>query len=50
RSIERGQVAVEKLKSETSNRNVEFLQLNLKGLKSDKECAKILARNLPLHI
>ncbi|CAG8705532.1 36857_t:CDS:2, partial [Racocetra persica] len=40
RSIERGQVAVEKLKSKTDNRNVEFLQLNLKSLKSGKECAE----------
>ncbi|CAG8808650.1 2892_t:CDS:2 [Racocetra persica] len=51
RNIERGQTAVEKLKSETGNRNVEFLQLNLKSLNSVKECAeKFLARDLPLHI
>ncbi|CAG8800519.1 10787_t:CDS:2, partial [Racocetra persica] len=51
RNIERGQTAVEKIKSETGNRNIEFLQLDLKSLKSIKECAdKFLARNLPLHI
>ncbi|CAG8789673.1 23839_t:CDS:2 [Racocetra persica] len=51
RNIERGQTAVEKIKSETGNQNVEFLQLDLKKLRSVKECAeKFLARNLPLHI
>ncbi|RIB18124.1 hypothetical protein C2G38_2185515 [Gigaspora rosea] len=42
---------LKKIKSETGNRNVEFLHLNLKSLKSVKECAEtFLARNLPLHI
>ncbi|KAF0531111.1 NADP-binding protein [Gigaspora margarita] len=51
RSIERGQAAVENIKSETGNQDVEFLHLNLKNLKSVKECAEnFLARNLPLHI
>ncbi|RIB21626.1 hypothetical protein C2G38_2077737, partial [Gigaspora rosea] len=51
RNIEKGQDAVEKLKSETGNQNAEFLYLNLKSLKSVKECAEnFLAKNLPLHI
>ncbi|CAG8668411.1 4992_t:CDS:2 [Cetraspora pellucida] len=51
RSIERGQAAVEKIKSETGNQNVEFLQLDLNSLKSVKECAEnFLVRDLPLHI
>ncbi|RIB29882.1 hypothetical protein C2G38_1949657 [Gigaspora rosea] len=51
RSIERGQAAVENIKSETGNHDVEFLHLNLKSLNSVKECAEnFLARNLPLHI
>ncbi|CAG8825849.1 44300_t:CDS:2 [Gigaspora margarita] len=51
RNIEKGQAAVETIKSETGNQNVEFLYLNLKSLKSVKECAEnFLARNLPLHI
>ncbi|CAG8509138.1 25461_t:CDS:2 [Gigaspora rosea] len=51
RNIEKGQAAVETIKSETGNQNVEFLHLNLKSLKSVKECAEnFLARNLPLHI
>ncbi|RIB29883.1 hypothetical protein C2G38_2055616 [Gigaspora rosea] len=51
RSIERGQAAVENIKSETGNQDVEFLHLNLKSLNSVKECAEnFLARNLPLHI
>ncbi|CAG8791698.1 17694_t:CDS:2, partial [Dentiscutata erythropus] len=51
RSIEKCQAVVEKIISETGNRNVEFLQLNLKSLKSVKECAEnFLARDLPLHI
>ncbi|CAG8842675.1 21604_t:CDS:2 [Racocetra persica] len=51
RTVEKGQAAVEKIKSETSNQNVEFLKLDLKSLKSVKECAEnFLARNLPLHI
>ncbi|KAF0531112.1 NADP-binding protein [Gigaspora margarita] len=41
----------ENIKSETGNQDVEFLHLNLKSLKSVKECAEnFLARNLPLHI
>ncbi|CAG8447863.1 14466_t:CDS:2 [Gigaspora rosea] len=51
RSIEKGQAAVESIKSETRNHDVEFLHLNLNSLKSVKECAEnFLARNLPLHI
>ncbi|CAG8461422.1 5700_t:CDS:2 [Dentiscutata erythropus] len=51
RNIEKCQAVVVKIKSETGNQNVEFLQLDLKNLKSVKECAeKILARDLPLHI
>ncbi|CAH1760046.1 14592_t:CDS:2 [Entrophospora sp. SA101] len=51
RSIERGKAAVEKIKQETKNQNVEFLQLDLQSLKSVKECAEsFLARKLPLHI
>ncbi|CAG8655136.1 20920_t:CDS:2 [Gigaspora rosea] len=51
RNTEKGQAAVETIKSETGNQNVEFLHLNLKSLKSVKECAEnFLARNLPLHI
>ncbi|CAG8735550.1 18711_t:CDS:2, partial [Gigaspora rosea] len=49
--IEKGQAAVEKIKSETGNQNVEFLHLNLKSLKSVIECAEnFLVKNLPLHI
>ncbi|KAF0549282.1 NADP-binding protein [Gigaspora margarita] len=51
RNIEKGQAAIEKINSETGNQNVEFLHLNLKNLKSVKECAEnFLAKNLPLHI
>ncbi|CAJ0634031.1 16564_t:CDS:2 [Entrophospora sp. SA101] len=51
RSTERGKAAVEKIKQETKNQNVEFLQLDLQSLKSVKECAEsFLARKLPLHI
>ena len=51
RSVERGTTAVEKIKQETGNQNVEFLQLDLQSLKSVKECAEsFLARKLPLHI
>ncbi|RIB26574.1 hypothetical protein C2G38_2064485, partial [Gigaspora rosea] len=51
RNIEKGQAAVEKIKSETGNQNVEFLHLNLKSLKSVIECAEnFLVKNLPLHI
>nr|CAG8516214.1 10061_t:CDS:2 [Entrophospora candida] len=51
RNIERGTAAVEKIKQETGNQNVEFLQLDLQSLKSVKECAEsFLARKLPLHI
>ncbi|CAJ0871523.1 3562_t:CDS:10 [Entrophospora sp. SA101] len=51
RSIERGTAAVEKIKQETGNQNVELLQLDLQSLKSVKECAQsFLARKLPLHI
>ncbi|CAG8840219.1 29748_t:CDS:2, partial [Racocetra persica] len=51
RNVERSQAAVEKIKSETGNQHVEFLQLDLKSLKSVKECAEnLLARDLPLHI
>ncbi|RIB26588.1 hypothetical protein C2G38_2064522 [Gigaspora rosea] len=43
--------AIEKIKSETGNQNIEFLHLNLKSSKSVKECAEnFLAKNLPLHI
>ncbi|KAF0392042.1 NADP-binding protein [Gigaspora margarita] len=51
RNIEKGQAAVESIKSEIGNKDVEFMHLNLKSLKSVKECAEnFLARNLPLHI
>ncbi|CAG8847776.1 14277_t:CDS:2, partial [Racocetra persica] len=51
RTVEKGQAAIEKIKSETGNQNVEFLKLDLKSLKSVNECAEnFLARNLPLHI
>ncbi|CAH1757429.1 14547_t:CDS:2 [Entrophospora sp. SA101] len=51
RSIERGTAAVEKIKQETKNQKVEFLQLDLQSLKSVKECAEsFLARKLPLHV
>nr|CAG8594058.1 14040_t:CDS:2 [Entrophospora candida]CAG8601672.1 3215_t:CDS:2 [Entrophospora candida] len=51
RSIERGTAAVEKIKQETKNPKVEFLQLDLQSLKSVKECAEsFLARKLPLHV
>nr|CAG8589139.1 3291_t:CDS:2 [Entrophospora candida] len=51
RNIERGTTAVEKIKQETENQNIEFLQLDLQSLKSVKECAEsFLARKLPLHI
>ncbi|CAG8698361.1 14826_t:CDS:2 [Dentiscutata erythropus] len=51
RNLEGCQAAIEKIKSETGNQDVEFLHLNLKSLKSVKECAEnFLARDLPLHI
>ncbi|CAG8521331.1 14865_t:CDS:2 [Racocetra persica] len=51
RTVEKGQEAVENIKSETGNQNVEFLKLDLKSLNSVKECAEnFLDRNLPLHI
>ncbi|RIB26576.1 hypothetical protein C2G38_1954814, partial [Gigaspora rosea] len=50
-NIEKGQAAIEKIKSKTRNQNVEFLHLNLKSLKFVKECAEnFLAKNLPLYI
>ena len=51
RTVERGTTAVEKVKQETGNQNIEFLQLDLQSLKSVKECAEsFLSRKLPLHI
>ncbi|KAF0501283.1 NADP-binding protein [Gigaspora margarita] len=51
RNIEKAQVAVETIKFETDNHDVEFIHLNLKSLKSVKECAEnFLASNLPLQI
>ncbi|KAF0508124.1 NADP-binding protein [Gigaspora margarita] len=51
RNIEKGQAAVEAIKSKIGNKDVEFMHLNLKSLQSVKECAEnFLARNLPLHI
>ncbi|CAJ0914114.1 10205_t:CDS:2, partial [Entrophospora sp. SA101] len=50
-STEKRTAAVEKIKQEIENQNVEFLQLDLQSLKSVKECAEsFLARKLPLHI
>ncbi|CAG8836202.1 28876_t:CDS:2, partial [Gigaspora margarita] len=50
RNIEKVQAAVETIKSETGNQDVEFLHLNLKSLKSVKECAEnFLARFTITH-
>jgi len=51
RSKERGEGAVEKIKKETGNNQVEYLHLNLVDLKNVKQSAEsFLAKNLPLHI
>ncbi|CAG8543447.1 16869_t:CDS:2 [Racocetra persica] len=51
RNIEKVQAAVEKIRTETGNQNVEFLHLDLGSLRSVKKCAEnFLARDLPLHI
>ncbi|CAG8701136.1 367_t:CDS:2 [Cetraspora pellucida] len=44
RNVEKGQVAVEKIKSETGNQKVEFLKLDLKSLKSVKEFSFVTIR------
>jgi len=51
RNKERGEDAVEKIKKETGNNQVEFLHLDLVDLKHVKQTAEnFLAKNLPLHI
>ncbi|CAG8442231.1 16256_t:CDS:2, partial [Acaulospora colombiana] len=51
RSIERGDAAVESIKEEINNANVEYLPLDLQSLKSVKKAAEFfLDRKLPLHI
>lgn len=51
RSIQNGQTAVDQIKKETGNDNVELLHLNLSNLKEVKEAAdNFQSRNLPLHI
>ncbi|CAG8523762.1 10976_t:CDS:2, partial [Ambispora leptoticha] len=51
RSIERGQMAVDKIKVETNNDKVEVLQLDLSDWKNTKDAAdSLVARKLPLHI
>ncbi|CAI2181591.1 9431_t:CDS:2 [Funneliformis geosporum] len=51
RNKERGEGAVEKIKNETGNNQVEFLHLDLISLKLVKQSAEnFLSKNLPLHI
>lgn len=51
RSKERGEGAVERIKKETGNNQVEYLHLDLVSLKNVKQSAEnFLAKNLPLHI
>src|ERR1043165_8151977 len=51
RSKERGEGAVEKIKKETENNQVEFLHLDLASLKNVKQAGEnFLSKNLPLHI
>ncbi|RGB30507.1 hypothetical protein C1646_627865 [Rhizophagus diaphanus] len=51
RSKERGETAVENIKKETGNDQVEYLHLDLVSLKNVKQSAEnFLAKNLPLHI
>ncbi|CAI2182776.1 12224_t:CDS:2 [Funneliformis geosporum] len=51
RNKERGEGAVEKIKKETGNDQVEYLNLDLVNLKNVKKSAEnFLSKNLPLHI
>ena len=51
RGKERGESAVENIKKETGNNQVEYLRLNLASLKNIKAAAEnFLEKNLPLHI
>lgn len=51
RGKERGESAVENIKKETGNNQVEYLHLNLASLKNVKAAAEnFLGKNLPLHI
>ncbi|CAG8737224.1 18521_t:CDS:2, partial [Acaulospora morrowiae] len=51
RDKERCETAVDKIKGETGNNNVEYLPLDLQSLRSVKNAAEIfLNRKLPLHI
>jgi len=51
RNLEKGQQAVDKLKKETSNQKVEFLQLDNSDFKSVRNFAqKFIEKKLPLHV
>ncbi|CAI2163422.1 15681_t:CDS:2 [Funneliformis geosporum] len=51
RNKERGEGAVEKIKKETGNNQVEYLYLDLNNLKNVKKSAEsFLSKDLPLHI
>ena len=51
RSLERGQAAVNEIRSTTGSANVEFLALDLGDFSSVRACAAaFLARDLPLHL
>ena len=51
RSLEKGQVAVDEIRTTTGNAQVEVLALDLGDFESVRQCAKaFLARDLPLHL
>ncbi|CAG8805379.1 8800_t:CDS:2, partial [Racocetra persica] len=51
RNEERANSAIERIKEETNNNNVEFLHLDLMNLRIVKRSAEnFLSRGLPLHI
>ncbi len=51
RSVEKGQAAVDEIRTATDNAQVEVLALDLGDFESVRQCAKaFLARDLPLHL